>query len=930
MIFFGLVLGTVVLAETKVEDLVDDKVSNSAVDTAGSHIDSQELIDVSILYTGNRFGGTRERYNFPSLQSFNQVIPSAAVEIHSAHHVMVQDDWLLFSEEQTVKSTLDFLGSQEIACQQEADIVGWKKEYELIFSGMDDNVKLKKILGEPQVYHAWHCENELEQKTKLVSQNDKNEMSWQWEDFEFRPSVHVLEEGTEKITIVGRSMQELSRTVTQIAKEQRWSPNTIYVDAGSFVGGSTSVKPNGLSLHRTLEYDVLEDLEPKALGIGENELILGMSNFQQEIKGLDLPYVATNLKQDQKSIFPTSIQVDVNVNEEQVSVAFLGILDPEWMEQVPILASEKVEIEDPVEAISREVALLMESENPPEVLIVLTTASSGVMEDIRIRASGIDLMFGDSTMATFRLQNRKLEFSNYERGKRGAPVTLPMDGLSSLQLVVDKSLRTVQHQTIFIREDFPITPEISTVITQNRMQYYPIQDKLLLAPTGTGWEQAISQSEWEDIACQLVLEETGTDTVLLRDLPQINRTAGLLTKKQIADSLTIMDVVEVHRISGSTYSKFLSQIHSNSFISCGAKPSSKTLKVRGRPIDDAQMYSLATTDQTRLSSELKMLIPAHQSLKVWDRSGAEIRRMANGEYLSLRELVISRLEAEDGLASAEKIKARMSNQVEQEVIFRLREASLLTEGLHSPEDERYDSVPESMLNNPSSSTIGWGGDVALEYYSPKIRSDLRYRASFSELSIGTESQEVNDDWILSSSHTLPGIKISTGLMTWSPYSELMFDSEFSPQELDDGTFQLKQSDLSLTAGISSLSWKIIQNIKLGVLANRDLAQLNEKPTEFGGKVEWTTKKAVASYLHWTMAGTMQVYANTPDDDASDLRARLGVNNKLTLPLSRYMGVSLYADLLGVQGRTDINNEAVFAWNLGVSMDVLGAFALIEE
>ena len=160
MIFFGLVLGTVVLAETKVEDLVDDKVSNSAVDTAGSHIDSQELIDVSILYTGNRFGGTRERYNFPSLQSFDQVLPSAAVEIHSAHHVMVQDDWLLFSEEQTVKSALDFLGSQEIACQQEADIVGWKKEYELIFSGMDDNVKLKKILGEPQVYHAWNCENE--------------------------------------------------------------------------------------------------------------------------------------------------------------------------------------------------------------------------------------------------------------------------------------------------------------------------------------------------------------------------------------------------------------------------------------------------------------------------------------------------------------------------------------------------------------------------------------------------------------------------------------------------------------------------------------------------------------------------------------------------------------------------------------------------
>jgi hypothetical protein len=605
-------------------------------------------------------------------------------------------------------------------------------------------------------------------------------------------------------------------------------------------------------------------------------------------------------------------------------------LDPKWIEQLPVLASEKVEVGDPVEAISREVALLMESANPPEVVIVLTTGSSELMEDIRMRSNGIDLMFGDSTMATFRLQNRKLEFSNYERGKEGAPVTLPMDGLSLLHLEVDNALRTVQHQTIFIREDFPIVPEISTVITQNRMQYYTIQDRLLLAPTGNGWEQAISQKEWEEIVCQLVLEETRADTVLLGDLPQINQISGVLTKKQIADSLTIMDVVEVHRISGSSYSKFLSQVHASSFISCGAKPSSKTSKVRGRPIDAAQMYFLSTTDQTRLSSELKMLIPAHQSRKVWDHSGAEIRKMANGEYLSLRELVISRLESEDGIASAETIRERMNNQVEQEVIFRLREVSLLTEGLRSPEDERYDSVPESMLNNPSSSTIGWSGDVALEYYSSSILSDLRYRASFSELSIGTESQEVNDDWILSSSHTLPRIKIPTGSMRWSPYSELMFDSEFSPLELDDGTFQSKQSDLSLTAGLSSLSWKIIKNIKLGVLANRDLAQLNEKPTEFGGKMEWTSQKAFASYLIWTTAGTMQVYANTPDDDASDLRARVGVNNKFTMPLSRYFGVSFYADLLGVQGRTEINNEAVFAWNLGVSMDILGAFALIEE
>ena len=911
MIFLGLLLLSNGLAEPKIASDV-------------------ESVDISLMYTGDRFGVSTERYNFPSLQNLENIFPNEKVSIHSAHHVMIQGDWILFSEDKTVASALDFLAGQNISCARDEDILVWQKEYETIFSSKEEQEHLAEILGAPRLYYTWLCENEFGKKINLFSPDLNAEMSWRWEDFEFRPSLHVLEDGVEKISLVGRSRQELSRTVARIAKEKRWYPNTIYVDAGSFVGGSTSVKPNGLSLHRPLAYDILQDLEPTALGIGENELILGMNNFQQEISGKELPYVATNLKKDEKKIFPSSIQTQIEWDDRVVSVAFLGILDPKWMDKLPVLEAEKVEIEDPIEAISKEIAVLMAAEHPPEVVIILTTASSETMEHIRIWAHGIDLMLGDSTMATFRLQNRKMEFLEYEREKRGAPVTLPMDGLSTLKLEVGKSLRSVEQKTIFIREDFSIDPSVSTVMTQNRMQYYAIQDNLLLAPSGQGWEQEITQKEWEDIACQLVLERTGADTVLLRELPKINKISGVLTKKQVADSLAIMDVVEVHRISGATYPKFLSQVDKTAPITCGARPGPKAPKVRGRPIDSSQMYFVATTDQTRLSSELKMLIPAHQSKKVLDRGGSEIQRMPSGEYLSLRELIVSGLEAEKGIASAEKIKERMNQSIDKEVLFRLREASLLTEGLRSPEDARYEAVPESMLNNQSSSTKGWAGDVALEYYSPRVQSDLRYRASFSELSLEEETQEVSDDWRLSSFHTLPGIKLKTGSMFWSPYSEIMFDSEFSPQELDDGTEQSKQSDLSLTAGLSSLPWKIIRNMKLGVLANRDLAQLEEKPTEFGGKMEWTTQKAFASYLIWTTNGTLQVYANTPDDDASDLRWRLGANNKFTLPLSQYFGISIYNDLLGVQGRTDTNNEAVFAWTMGVSMDILGAFALIEE
>lgn len=893
-------------------------------------VSDTESIDVSLLYTGKRFGVSTERYNFPSLQNLKKVFSSEKISIRSAHHVMIQGDWILYSEDKTVTGALDFLAGQNISCARGNEIFGWQEEYETMISTQKELERLQAELGVPRSYYHWTCENEFGKKIELLSPDENAEMSWRWEDFEFRPSVHVLEDGEEKITLIGRSRQELSRTVARIAKEKHWYPETIYVDAGSFVGGSTSVKPNGLSLHRPLEYDILQDLRPTALGVGENELILGMNNFLQEIKDKDLPYVATNLKVDEKEIFPRSIQTKIDWNEREISIAFLSILDPKWMNQLPILASEKVVIGDPVKAINEEINALMASEDRPEVVVLLTTASSETMTDIRIWSHGIDVMLGDSTMATFRVQNRNVEFFEYEWEKKGAPVTLPMDGLSSLKLTVGDALRAVEHKTIFVREDFSIEPKISTVMTQNRMQYYGIQEHLLLEPTGKGWDQKISQEEWENIVCQLMLEKTGADTVFLRGLPKISKLPGVRTKKQVADSLAIMDVVEVHRISGASYPKFLLQTDNIAPITCGAKPGQKTPKVRGRPIDEAQSYFVATTDQTRLSSELKMLIPTHQSQKVLDKSGAEIQKMKSGEYLSLRELVVSGLEAEGGVASVEKLEARMDSPIDQQVIFRVRKASLLTEGLRAPEDERYESVPESMLNNQTSSTRGWAGDIALEYYSSKVQSDLRYRASFSELSIEEDTQEVSDDWILSSAHTLPGIKLQTGAISWSPYSEVMFDSEFSPQELDDGTEQSKQSDLSLTIGLSSLSWRLIKNMKLGVLANRDLAQFDEKPTEYGGKVEWTTQKAFSSYLIWTTNGTLQVYADTPDDDASDLRWRLGANNKFSLPLSQYFGISIYNDILGVQGRTDVNNEPVFAWTMGVSMDVLGAFALMEQ
>ena len=80
---------------------------------------------------------------------------------------------------------------------------------------------------------------------------------------------------------------------------------------------------------------------------------------------------------------------------------------------------------------------------------------------------------------------------------------------------------------------------------------------------------------------------------------------------------------------------------------------------------------------------------------------------------------------------------------------------------------------------------------------------------------------------------------------------------------------------------------------------------------------------------WTTSGNIQVFANTPDDDASDLRWRMVGESKLSMPLTRYLSISLYGNGMGLQGRTPVNDDFGFAWNLGCSMDVSGAFELAK-
>ena len=95
----------------------------------------------------------------------------------------------------------------------------------------------------------------------------------------------------------------------------------------------------------------------------------------------------------------------------------------------------------------------------------------------------------------------------------------------------------------------------------------------------------------------------------------------------------------------------------------------------------------------------------------------------------------------------------------------------------------------------------------------------------------------------------------------------------------------------------------------------------------GRSLQFTTSKSFPQALIWGNEGSMNLYGNTPDDDASDLRLRAYGKSKLTMPISSNLGVSLYATGLLVKGRSVENDVWGHGWNIGASVDILGTFNL---
>ncbi|MCB9779491.1 MAG: hypothetical protein H6742_13090 [Alphaproteobacteria bacterium] len=923
---------------------------------APGHAQDAAPRDVHIVYTGALGGPDAGLYPMEIVRSLRAVeadLDPGLTRLRTVHGAAAQGPVLLIADDGLADTLVRALKGPPLRCAAGVAVPARRTDTESLVMDRPGSSALLDALGaEGLPAEAWishPCTND-DGYAMHVLRPPASDLPTDWGlgSWELRRAlVGVVGRGpdAQPFTVVARPIQESSRLLARALALKAADPDALYVDAGSFLAGVSSVRNDALSLHRPTSWKMLERLAPSALVPGQTELVAGAVAFHEELAQHELPYLATNWTAPGALELPDHRIVTVDTAGGPARIAFVGVLDPALLTAVPRLRDEGVVIDDPVDAVQAVVDRLHALDEPPDAVIALTTARSEVQTELRRRLRGVELLVGDPTMATLRVAERDVRLRPLDARQEAAPLTLPMDGLATAALSFDEQrLTDVRAVPQLIRPELPVDPITTAAITSVRAATYPRLDVPLVPardpadPLST-WDDAA----WDQVVCESVRRVTNADSVLMRPIPHPRDTAGPLTELLVVDHVSLLDRLVLHRVPGDKLPGVLDKAYATDLVRCGAAPGNA--KVWGRSIEGGRTYRLVTTDLTLSATPLGEILDGVPAAGPLDPAGVEVLRGPKGNEWTVRMAVLQalravredagedrsrpdldRMDVVEGDAAVRSFLAQAPTARPPEWRVRLRGLAVAVDRFRGTDEPAFAEVPETLATSESSLTLTGEADLALEHDARDLTWDLRYRQAYATVSTaGAEASETADDWRLSTSLEAPVAAFDAGL-SWSPFAEVLYDSELTATEDDAGVANPQQRDLSLTVGLAAGARGPLDTLRIGVFGNEDLSQGAGRAPEWGGRAEVATATALG-FAKWKVGTSGHVWASTPDDDASDLRFDLLGETSLGLPLARWLALQTYAKGYLLQGRVPENDVVGGAWTLGARLDASGIWGL---
>jgi hypothetical protein len=910
--------------------------------------------NVSLVYTGASFGLGLERYTFELPRRLERaLVGHGKIEsLRTVHGLLAQGSSILVSPDRTAGALFDFFDedgeARGITCEipEEAWSVRTASERMLIrvgeewIPGSRAPRWLKTITSSvaPREYELRVCHNYVGKEVLLYTPASPlfRPPKWRLFDFELRRglALELSEDGHPRsLDIVGIPSNEAARRFRLLLSAIK-DQDAIFADAGSFVDGPSRIDSGALSLHRPLAFEMLSRLGPAALVPGQSELLAGTKQLFGEAALAKIQYIAANwTSKDPRYALERSKLREIDLPfGGKLRIALIGALDPALKARVPRLKSEGISIDEPSQAVEKEIDRLVKSTAPPDLVIVLTSAGPATIESLR-RVRGIDLIIGGAQRADERTKRLVIDLAP---SSRSSATVLPLKGISLARLALalrNGRWRLASIEIAFEQTSEHLRPDARTteVLTRVRSRAYRQLEKPLLEAKPGGALEALDEEEWHRVVCELVRRYTGADVALLPELPESDRTPGPATGVLLAERLAVLDQLATDELRGEDLASILKDPPSSIAFACGGEIRTGSPKVLGREIADERVYRIATTDRALSLGLEDRLESAHED-RLFEHQEATRLVERSGDPVTLRHAVLRMLREDaerspDRLAELAPLLIDSAKKKKSAWLLSIDRVGLQLEGLRGANDAAFSMVPDAMVSSPSSLSVGYAGDGALIYDSRDLVADARVRSRYHRLSISNNpAQTLEDDLRFSSSLSLPGLELPSGPLAWDPYVEGAFDTEFSREhDAMTGALLPRREDLSATLGLSTeKGW--IDRLRIGALAQKDLTRPYRR-APLGARTEAKINARLPRGVRLKTTIDASIFGNTNADDARDLRFKAFIEARLELPLMRYFALAPYARLYAFEGRVPASDHVAASWLLGLSFDLHAAFAL---
>jgi hypothetical protein len=609
---------------------------------------------------------------------------------------------------------------------------------------------------------------------------EQKQLKTELRDWNIRWSARASLPRIGEVIEVARPIGDGSRRLHHVHELRRKNPMLIWVNLGRLLEGWSWLR-DGASLHRSTTSEWLKDRGPELLLPAAEDAVVGAQVLHTELDAMGSSLLDSFSKDSPEHEQAFSLWRDGE------RLAFIG-LSPAF-EQLPAAKSAQR-----LNSIFKRLS----DAGPIHRAILLARsaqAAAPYLDDSRFQIIAVPAGLNSHPReGSFSLPKRAKAERNHQppvlvRVPRNAVVRLTING-GKAELSGDQ-----------IDERRPAVLELSRKVNALRHKLYPKLLRPFVPALSTGH---FDNSKTVDLIAATLLPAAQADALMLPNLAPSMTLPGGLSRLDLLARLAQPSALVMITVDGGALKKLTTH--------AGIIWRSREKLIAGRPLRLITNQALARRYKTQLGTrDYQQMIISDQGLKRVQTKGASLPRIV----MPLLERALETDVNLDNLMRLPPGRSRLLLRIDK------LQLSAFANRLQAPSERR--ALEDARTHAPSRTSLGFNSDLKLLQPLHTLTSSLRFTGAYTRDLFpedgGTAAldKESLDDWKLTA-------ELMRGSGAYRPFTNLLWDSEFSAGDPTQSIKSPRQKRAELNAGVAVPKSGKLHEARLAATVSQDLSR----------------------------------------------------------------------------------------------------------